>query len=258
MPRVLKQIIYGIFYLLVVGAIYLGVYWFFGRPATTCFDNIQNQNEIGIDCGGSCISCDLKNIKPLSVGDTSVFQVKNLSSALFRISNPNINYGSDNFKYKINFYDFNDKLVESIDRSSFIYAGENKNMVEAGIDVGSAKISRAEVVVVDTRWIASGEFQPPKFENNNMRTGKTGDTFIVSGAIKNVNSFSIAKIIINAVLVNKAGSALGATRTEIDDLNAFSGKNFSVFAQVDPFLISQVDASSTQFFVEARRDKAGE
>ena len=131
-------------------------------------------------------------------------------------------------------------------------------MVEAGIDVGSAKISRAEVVVADTRWILSGEFQPPAFETNNLRTGKTGDTFIVSGVIKNVNSFSIARIIINAVLVNKAGSALGATRTEIDDLNAFSERNFSVFAQVDPFLINQVDASNTQFFIEARRDKASE
>ncbi|TSD02861.1 MAG: hypothetical protein Athens071426_373 [Parcubacteria group bacterium Athens0714_26] len=234
MPRVLKQIIYGIFYLLIVSAISFGVYWFFGRPAETCLDNIQNQNEIGVDCGGLCVSCELKNIKPLSVSDTDIF------------------------KYKINFYDFNGKLIESINRSSFIYAGENKNMVEAGIDVGSAKISRAEVVVADTRWILSGEFQPPAFETNNLRTGKTGDTFIVSGVIKNVNSFSIARIIINAVLVNKAGSALGATRTEIDDLNAFSERNFSVFAQVDPFLINQVDASNTQFFIEARRDKASE
>ena len=65
MPRILKQTLFGLFFLAVFGGV---VFWIYQstRPVLTCFDKIQNQDEEGVDCGGKCqILCRADSIKPI-------------------------------------------------------------------------------------------------------------------------------------------------------------------------------------------------
>ena len=52
-----KQFFYGIIYLVIFGLIGAGIYFALTSKEATCFDGIQNQNEEGVDCGGSCNTC---------------------------------------------------------------------------------------------------------------------------------------------------------------------------------------------------------
>ena len=58
--RLLKQFLYGFFYLAILVSLIWLVYSFEFKPAPNCFDGKKNQEETGIDCGGSCISCEVK------------------------------------------------------------------------------------------------------------------------------------------------------------------------------------------------------
>jgi len=61
--RILKQLGYGSLYLAIIMVFVVGIYSVTVREDPTCFDNIQNQSEEGVDCGGDCVSCVLKNAK---------------------------------------------------------------------------------------------------------------------------------------------------------------------------------------------------
>ena len=54
MPRGLKQLLYGIFYLVIFGAIGYSVYVLKLAPAPTCVDNRQNGIETGAGVAGVC------------------------------------------------------------------------------------------------------------------------------------------------------------------------------------------------------------
>ena len=52
--RTVKQIVIIIFFLAIVFVIGFLFYKVFLEHSPTCFDGIQNQGEIGIDCEGPC------------------------------------------------------------------------------------------------------------------------------------------------------------------------------------------------------------
>ena len=79
MKRTLKQLLYGFFYLVILLAVVLGAYLLFFQKSSSCFDNIKNQEAVGIDCGGSCIECDLKNVKELIIQPANIFDNGNRS-----------------------------------------------------------------------------------------------------------------------------------------------------------------------------------
>ena len=51
MPRLLKQFLYGVFYLAIIAAVGVGFYFHYDNAPPSCFDGIQNEGEQGIDCG---------------------------------------------------------------------------------------------------------------------------------------------------------------------------------------------------------------
>ena len=73
MTRLAKQIIIAIIFFLILAGFGFLVYWNI-LPNPSCFDNIQNQNEEGIDCGGPCQSCEAAALKNLEIiwGDVEV------------------------------------------------------------------------------------------------------------------------------------------------------------------------------------------
>jgi len=53
MSRGWKKFIYGVFFLAVFGLIVWGFYEIVLKPTPTCFEQIKNQGEEDVDCGGT-------------------------------------------------------------------------------------------------------------------------------------------------------------------------------------------------------------
>lgn len=231
-----------------------GVYYFLTRTQATCSDGIQNQGEIEIDCGGPCDSCDVKNRKPLAASEPTIFWIDNNTlSLLFTVENPNQNYGSDNFTYKINLYDDHDNMVKSIQKSFFIYGGETETLTEINIDTGGILIGRAEVLIGDTNWVPSINWQEPKLNPESLMATKENGPYMVKGTIENPNSFDISQIVISAVLFSKEGREITVTRSDPGAIKPFRTKGFIVFVKIDPSMERYLDLSATKFYIDARR-----
>ncbi len=253
MVRFLKQFFYGIFYLSILALAAGAVYATFLKTTASCFDNIKNQNETGVDCGGVCgISCELKALRPLTFSEPKIFANNGLISLLVEVSNPNPNYGSDNFEYQINFYDSENKLLDSQLKSSFIYAGETKELVEAGLAI-PGNPAKAEITLEKINWKPVTDWQTPILETSNPKFSLSQGAVTVSGQIHNPSNFDISEVIVIAVLLDNFNREIGVSKTELKNLAPFQQMNFQVFVPLNPLVKDRINLNATRVAVKARR-----
>lgn len=217
--RILKQLLYGVFYLFVLTLISYGVYGIFLRPAPSCFDNKPNQNEEQVDCGGVCVPCALKFVKPITASVRSL-DGPDFSNAIITFGNPNELYGASSFSYEISSDNF------SFKSDSFIYPGEkNKVIVEPNLKrpSGSGKLI---IAVGDFSWISAEDFKKPDVQIKNLKITQESGVAIVSGLSINNESFAIPEVLISA-LVRRKGDLVGASKTSYE-IKSFEEKPFTI------------------------------
>ena len=250
--RLFKQLLYGTFYILILGGISWGIYSFEFKPAPSCFDNKQNGQETGVDCGGNCLACEIKNLKPLEVMPALLLSDDRFYSVLAEIKNPNSNFALKSFEYEINFYDAQNNLLKSTKNNSFIYAGESKNIIEAGIRITNGIPKKAELKISpNLNWIKSSELEAPAYELKDIASVLENGQVAVSGTITNPKSFFISKVSIGALASDNLGAKIGASKTELQNVGPFRVESFKIFVPVKKTSLPSVDLNVTKVFVEA-------
>ena len=253
MDRFLKQFIYGSIYLVVFAALIYGAYilFIYARPAS-CFDDRQNQGERGIDCGGPCAPCGLKLVQDIATSTPQILEIdKNRVSVLAEIRNFNQNFGAEQLFYNINFYDFSGKQIKSISGSSFIYAGEIKNIIEPLVEIPFSAIKKSEILISNTSWISSEEFIKPETEIREIKIEELNGTISARGLLVDNSAFRLKQIGVSVFVFNKSGLRLGISKTALQDIDAFGQRVFSVTVPVGDKAI--IDSRLTKIFVEAKK-----
>ncbi len=259
MNRFLKQFLFLGMLVLIIGVAVFLVYRETFFPAASCLDGIQNQNEEGVDCGSVCgISCEQKYPKELSYSNVKFFKVGDLVSVVFDLDNLNQSLGLKTFKYKIDFYGFADKLLGSTEGTSFIYPNQSKesadwdNKSKKIVDAGKkiiGEVTSVRISFSSLDWKSASEFRSIKLDNINAKTTKDGDFYAVSGTLKNLYSFVIPQTTIDALLMDKSGNILGASKTDITNLLPFEDRDYRVLIQIDKSQESNVNFSGTRLFI---------
>ena len=100
--RVFKQIVIALIFSLIILSVGELIY-LKHKPPPTCFDNKKNQKEEGIDCGGPCVPCELKNNPPLAIDGSPYFILgdSNKIDIVFKVLNKDLVWGAKNFSYNI-------------------------------------------------------------------------------------------------------------------------------------------------------------
>lgn len=263
--RFAKQLLYGTVYLAIIVLIGFWIYNSNFKPAPTCFDNKQNQNETGIDCGGPCLACEIGTLSPIEATLVKYFQADNQTIISAEIKNPNPDWAADYFSYVINVYGKNGMVVKSIAKTSYIYAGETKYLVEpAEIDVKNA--ADVKISFSGEDWKPAKEFPMPSTQTRQIRTEISSGSSNVSasGFVANSNAYPLSKTVIVGFLFNKNGVQIGASKTELENLPAFEEKSFRInfpknislltkTTSTQPINLSQADPDKTKVYVEAIR-----
>jgi hypothetical protein len=225
-----KQIVFGLIILFVVGLIGWGIYSSFFKPAPTCFDNTQNQGETGVDCGGPCVPCELKSLKPIQVdqGWPKWFKTTTSTSGIVaEIYNPNPDWGASNFSYRLDIKDQFGSIIKSVTGASFIYGGELKYLVEPRIDLGAGKISSVDLTISNPQWVSINDFSRPDVEIQDVNTGKT-DMLYVSGKVVNRAESDFSNFSVYSLVYNKDGQFLAASKTIVDTVPKFGSSDFKI------------------------------
>lgn len=109
--RTKKRLTYLFIFFLIFLLISFLVYLKFKKPVEQCFNNRQDRNEEGIDCGGPCPPCELKYFQPFKIYPTqSLTYMDKTFDLLGLIENPNQNLALKKLKYQFLIYDLDDNL----------------------------------------------------------------------------------------------------------------------------------------------------
>ena len=270
--KFIKQIIFGSFFLIILFLISFAVYFFFFKQPASCFDKKQNQNETGIDCGGSCQACELKTIRPLEVSWVRTFSADGKAVLAAEIKNPNTNYASDNFSINFNILGKSGEKIKSIFKiGSFIYASDVKCLIEI-TDIDYLEIGDIEISFSDENWLSKTEFAKPIIQTREIiAKSLSGNSEIeISGTAINDNNYPLSLVRIIAFLNNSSALKISASKTELDDVSPYGEKTFKIVfpknislrkssligddkATSTVFDFGAADQSKTQICVEGKR-----
>ena len=229
--RFIKQLIFGVFYLILFSAIGYGLYFLAWRPASSCFDNRQNQGEEEIDCGGPCQPCALKNLKPIDIfSQPQLLEIDGQTGALhFQLKNSN-DAGADRFSYSVDFYDAGGEKIQSLSNDSFIYARQVKTIVEAPIKIPVKAVARIQATVSGINWRLAEEFSRPNIQTRSVKVETVKDQVKITGLVLNNNDFKLSSVQVAVITTNNLGLNVSVSKTILKDLAPFEERAFTVFA----------------------------
>ncbi len=258
MSRGGKQFLYGLFYLLVAGFVLFLILAPGLKPVPSCSDNIQNEGETGIDCGGPCIPCYLKGAKSLEVSGTPyVFRIPSLGKALavVLLVNPNQDIGMHSFSYSVDFVDAGGNVIGTVEGFENIFPAESKYLLAVfdGSPSDVEKIAAADFKVTGAAsWSRSSDFLVPvlSITKGPAVSSSTGQV-VVSGTVENESVFAVPGVKVIAFLNDKNGNPVFAGGTLVSDLSSFGSSDFSVFLPSGVFSGVDVGSLTPQVFLYA-------
>lgn len=233
MPRLLKQFIYGFVYLLILGLLGLGIYDRYFVIPPSCFDNIQNQEESEIDCGGPrCNTCELKHLT-LQIGEPTFFDAGQFkTTVLVKITDPSLNYGSKSFNYEFQIINKLGGAIASrpgLSGATYISAGENKYLIVPAVDIDPRDVGRVTINISNQTWELKGNLPAFFFSFENLKMILSGKSPQVSGTLKNNSASTYKAISIIGVILDKQGKIVNASTTQLDNIPSFSSTPFIIF-----------------------------
>jgi hypothetical protein len=191
-------------------------------PEPSCFDNKQNQGEMGLDCGGPCIPCVLKYPKPVEVFWVRIIPVReNVYDVVAFIRNPNAVLSAREFEYEFRLFDEFGEVARRRG-STFIFAQERTHALELNIST-SRPPTRAEFKVVDAKWMIREDIAPnialEKREYKVMKDLGRSQS-VVEAVLVNRESVGFREVAVNFLLTDANGNIVGVNRILVDNLMA--------------------------------------
>ena len=206
--------IFAVVVFLIVGGL---IYYL--RPASSCFDNRQNQDEEGVDCGGSCAPCS-ERIKDLVILWNRFFFIREgVVDVAALLENGNQFLQTKDFQYAVKVYDENNILIAVKEGRTFIHPGEKFLVFEPNI----ATINRVpRLAVLELRGVKweSGEYVPLKIDISKKEILlKDSIAPRVEFALKNQANKKYSNIEAAVVVLGEGDIVLGASKTILDRLD---------------------------------------
>ncbi len=231
MSRIAKQLIYGAIYIMFFAGIGTGMYFLFLKPAPSCFDKKQNQNETGIDCGGVCGTvCLPAGLQKIEI----INQVKVFSLAagrielLAKIQNANAGLAARSFGYHFDLYGEDNTFIRAIPGTSFIYAQEIKYIGEFADIAGAKKVVRAEFKIDAPDWVNANDFRRPSLAVQDKNINVDSKRIQATGKVANEDTMLLQKVMIAAVFYDRFGLAAGFSQTELENLMPGESRAFAI------------------------------
>ncbi len=191
-------------------------------PASTCFDNRQNQGEHGTDCGGPCAACELKNPKPVSIlwvrplpVDVNTYDVAAL------VVNQNEILGASRVEYEVTLFDSLGPVARALG-DAFLLPQEKLVLIEPSIKT-TREATQAEVRILAAAWVVREKPAPDLVvERRDYRVEERAGRkrSVVEAHIFNSSLFDIREAEVRIALFDDQGNAIGVNKLFLRDLPA--------------------------------------
>lgn len=216
----MKQLIYSLFFLVVIGLITYGLFiWI--RVEATCFDGKLNGDETGIDCGGACKNICLDTLSNISVRSDGLIQVKDFDyDYVARINNPNLTHGSGKVEFEVDFKNSAGSVIGTVPGTLSILPGQTRFVLVSPVRL-KEEATDAELIIKNENWIQVTEdldLNIVSFEDRRKEYSVLNEENVfsrVDGIIVNKSDFDFDLVQVVVVLFDDQGKMLAAGTTNI-------------------------------------------
>ncbi len=225
-----RQFLYALGVCIAIGLVLTGGWYVFLYHAATCSDGIQNQDELGIDCGGVCKKlCTAPRVSALWAQAVEV--APGVYHAVAQVRNPESDAGTDSLPYTFSLYDASNILVAERSGVMYLRPGEIAPLFEANIVTGSRVPAHTFVQFGQAVWQKMDTVQNP-IQVVSQSLDQTA--LRLTARIQNITVYPIPQTVITAFLYDDAGNIVNASQTTVSNLPARGAQDL-VFTWQQPF-----------------------
>ncbi len=198
----------------------------------TCNDGVQNGDETGVDCGGSCRMLCQSSFLPPKIGWGGA-KFEKVANGLYNVAalviNQNLTGSAIDAPYKISLYDKEGVLIVERKSTVTLYAHRNSLAFEPAVQVGKRIPAKATFEFTQAPvWFKSHDaLEGLVVANKQYTEDETSSSLEVT--LENKSLFPIQNLDIGVVLYDADGNAIGFSKTTIDTLNAKNGREVAPF-----------------------------
>lgn len=212
-----RQLLY-IFLFLSLCALIAATIYFIYKPTPTCFDKKQNQDEVGVDCGGVCTVLCRDKVFPIQVAWTRILPVRaGQYDMVAMLINNNAKAGLTDVFYTIKYFNERSFPIKEESGRTAIAPGEKFVLFRGGLVSDKQQIASAALLVASSSaWVRSENYLP----QTSIRTEefKNDATPILRANITNGTLKDINRLYLTAVLSDENGNVMGGSATYLDRL----------------------------------------
>lgn len=221
------------------------VYRTFIYHVPSCFDGIKNQDEIGVDCGGSCKAVCSFSVTPLVVEWSRFFKVSDGTYDLAAyVENRNTNAGIARIGYTFELYDANSNLIGTRKGGVYVNPSEQFVVYEPNIKVGDSLPAKVFFEFdKDPRWIQGTPTQQPLAVKSRTLSDPYGSPRL-EATIANDSIDTLSNVNLIAVVYDSSKNAVAASETVLDTIGKGEEKN-AFFSWPSPLLLRPAPGSCT-------------
>lgn len=207
-----------VFVILVFLAVVFGLFYFYTRPAPSCFDRAQNQGEQGVDCGGSCVKICQDQAIPLITLWTRPFEISpGVYSAVAFVENPNRSLGIPYLAYEFSLVDKAGRVITRGTGHTFANPSERFPIFLGGLSDPSRSVKSAFVTFTDPIEWRRTEREVPK-----VSVRQTGLELLpvprLSAEVESSSIVELSNLPVVAVISGPGGNAFTGSATLVDRL----------------------------------------
>lgn len=225
-----RQLLYAAVVLLVIGALFAGLWFFFFYTPPSCSDGVLNQDEEGIDCGGACtLLCEAPDVAALWARSVKV--APGVYHAVAMVRNPESGAGAVDLPYSFSLFDAENILVAERRGSLTLEPGDVVPLFEANIVTGERIPARTFVSFGVGEW-RTMERSPNPIRITSQNLDREG--LRLTASIENIIPQEVQGITLTALLYDSKDVLVAASQTTIDTLSPRATRSV-VFTWQEPF-----------------------
>ena len=220
----------------------IGALLFFGasfltfHKAPSCVDNIQNQDEQGIDCGGSCpYLCTALEEDPSVRFTTAIAGAPGRTDVVAYVDNKNAHAAARAVPYDIKLYGTDHQLVQDVTGTIDLPPGASVPVFVPGVTSGNQNVAEAFLTIDPTsiRWYAAEDTRVVPKVGSPVLFGTT-EAPRIRASLTNPSTAPLTNVRTIVLVYNLAGNVMAASQTIVATVPP-QGSADAIFTWNQPF-----------------------
>ncbi len=209
--------------------------------APSCMDNIKNQGETGVDCGGPCSTlCTADEVAPRVLFVRTVSPAAGRTDVIAYVSNENPNAVAPHATYTLELYDSNNQILAKRQGTVTLPPSATIPLFISNVYDGNGEVTQAFLTFdnVAIKWQRSDSKQVVPIQGNYQWDSNTQNPR-VSETLTNPTANTLFNETVVATVFDASDNAIGASQTVIP---TFQGQSTAmvVFTWNQPFSTTPV------------------